>query len=82
VSLGEPNLQRALQWVLDRLADDPKAPRGRLVDEASRQFDLTPLQADFLYRQLTSGTSRHPPNPPSPPTGGRGGEPEGQSGRR
>ncbi len=53
MSLGESGVTRALRWVLDRLADDPKASRARLIDEASRQFDLTPLEADFLYRQLT-----------------------------
>jgi hypothetical protein len=53
VSLGEPGVKRALRWVLDRLADDPSAKRGPLVDEAARRFDLTPLETDFLYRQLT-----------------------------
>jgi hypothetical protein len=52
VGLGEPNLKRALQWLLDRLADNPQAKRSQLIDEASRQFDLNPLEADFLYRQL------------------------------
>lgn len=52
MSLGEPKIKRALEWVLDRLADDPKAQRSMLIDEASRQFDLTPLETDFLYRQL------------------------------
>ncbi|MGH7321434.1 MAG: hypothetical protein ACRELA_17655 [Candidatus Rokuibacteriota bacterium] len=52
MSLGQPNIQRALTWVLERLADDPSAKRSTLVDEASRQFDLSPLEADFLYRQL------------------------------
>jgi len=53
MGLGEPNVKRALQWILARLADDPAAKRSQLIDEASRQFDLTPLEADFLYRQLT-----------------------------
>jgi hypothetical protein len=53
MSLGEPNVKRALDWILDHLADDPGAKRGELIDEASRQFDLTPLEADFLYRQLS-----------------------------
>ena len=53
MSLGQPNIRRALQWLLDRLADDPQAKRSELIDQASREFDLTPLEADFLYRQLT-----------------------------
>jgi hypothetical protein len=39
--------------VLQRLADDPGARRSVLIDQASREFDLTPLEAEFLYRQLT-----------------------------
>jgi hypothetical protein len=61
MSLGEPNIKRALDWILDRLADDPGAKRSALIDEASRQFDLTPLEADFLYRQLTEATQGRRP---------------------
>ncbi len=53
MGLGEPNIKRALKWVLDRLSDDPGAKRSELIDQASREFDLTPLESDFLYRQLT-----------------------------
>ena len=65
MGVGEPNVKRALQWILDRLADDPKAKRAELIDQASREFDLTPLEADFLYRQLTPppGAGRRPESP-------------------
>jgi hypothetical protein len=36
----------------DRLREEPKADRMKLVDDASRRFDLSPLDADFLYRHL------------------------------
>jgi hypothetical protein len=61
VSLGEPHVKRALDWLLERLADDPHAKRGTLIDEASRQFDLTPLESDFLYRHLTEALKDKPP---------------------
>jgi hypothetical protein len=61
VSLGEPTVRRALAWILDRLQEDPGQPRGLLVDRAAREFDLTPLQAEFLLRQL------RPVQPGSPP---------------
>lgn len=57
MSLGEPNVKRALDWVLAELREDPDTPRGRLIDQASRRFDLTPLQADFLYRKLTESST-------------------------
>ena len=63
MSLGEPNVKRALDWILERLADDPHAKRGPLIDEASRQFDLTPLEADFLYRQLNEALKGKSPGP-------------------
>jgi len=53
MSLGEPNVKRALDWIVERLADDSHAKRSQLIDEAAREFDLTPLQTDFLYRHLT-----------------------------
>ncbi|MGH7266995.1 MAG: hypothetical protein ACREMB_19410 [Candidatus Rokuibacteriota bacterium] len=52
MGLGEPGVKRALQWILERLAEDPAAKRSKLIDDAARRFDLTPLEADFLYRQL------------------------------
>jgi hypothetical protein len=64
VSLGEPNVKRALDWILERLADDPHAKRGPLIDEASRQFDLTPLEADFLHRHLSETLKDKPPPTP------------------
>lgn len=66
MSLGEPNVKRALDWILERLGEDPHAKRSALIDEASRQFDLTPLEADFLYRQLSEATKGKPPGAPPP----------------
>lgn len=64
MSLGEPQVKRALDWILDSLRDDPDAKRSALIDEASRQFDLTPLESDFLYRQLTEVLKQKPPAKP------------------
>jgi hypothetical protein len=66
MSLGEPHVKRALDWILERLADDPHAKRGALIDEASREFDLTPLEADFLYRQLSEAAKGRPPGAAPP----------------
>ncbi|MBI3029004.1 MAG: hypothetical protein HYY64_05795 [Candidatus Rokubacteria bacterium] len=50
--VGEAPIKQALKWILEQLEDNPKADRAKLVDEASRRFDLGPLDADFLWRQL------------------------------
>lgn len=52
MSAGEAPIKQAVQWIDDRLRDDPRADRVKLVDEASRRFDLSPVDADFLFRHL------------------------------
>ena len=49
---GEAPIKQAIAWIDERLREQPGASRVKLVDEASRRFDLTPLDADFLLRHL------------------------------
>ena len=51
---GEAPIKQAVQWLDDQLRDQPGADRVKLVDEASRRFDLSPLDADFLFRHLAA----------------------------
>lgn len=51
----EIGLKKAIEWISQRRHDDPAAGLAALVDEACRRFDLSPIQADFLYRHLTQG---------------------------
>jgi hypothetical protein len=41
-------LRRALRWLDDRVKDDPRTPRAKLVSEAAVKFDLTPMEEEFL----------------------------------
>jgi hypothetical protein len=50
--VGEAPIKQAIKWIDEQLRDNPQADRVKLVDEASRRFDLTPLDADFLWRFL------------------------------
>jgi hypothetical protein len=52
MSAGEAPIKHAVKWIDDHLVDNPKADRVKLVDEASRRFDLSPMDAEFLYRHL------------------------------
>lgn len=52
MAVGEPPIKQAIKWIDEQLSDDPAADRLKLVDEASRRFDLTPLDTDFLLRHL------------------------------
>lgn len=47
----EQGLRDAMKWINGELQDDPEANVNVLIDRASQQFNLTPLQADFLYRE-------------------------------
>jgi hypothetical protein len=49
---GEAPIKQAVKWIDDQLTDNPSVDRVKLVDEASRRFDLSPLDADFLFRHL------------------------------
>ena len=52
MSAGEAPIKQAVKWIDEQLADDPTADRMRLIDEAGRRFDLTPLDSEFLLRHL------------------------------
>jgi hypothetical protein len=43
-------LRRAMRWLDERIRDEPRAERMKLIGEAAVRFDLTPLDEDFLLR--------------------------------
>jgi len=49
---GEAPIKQAVKWIDDQLSDNPRADRLKLVDQASRRFDLSPLDEEFLIRLL------------------------------
>lgn len=51
---GEAPIKQAVKWIEDQLRDKPDLNRLKLVDEAARRFDLSPLDADFLMRHLAA----------------------------
>ncbi len=55
---GEAPIRQAVKWIEDQLVDDPKADRTMLIDAASKRFDLTPLDAEFLYRHLAERSKK------------------------
>jgi hypothetical protein len=53
MSAGEAPIKQAVKWIDEQLRDNPKADRTRVIDEAGRRFDLTPLDSEFLLRHLS-----------------------------
>lgn len=49
----EVGLKKAIEWISERRQEGPAVSLPRLIDEASRKFELSPIQADFLYRHFT-----------------------------
>jgi hypothetical protein len=49
---GEAPIKQAVKWIDYQLHDNPALNRLKLVDEASRRLDLSPLDAEFLLRHL------------------------------
>ena len=41
---GEAPIKQAVKWIDDQLTENPSVDRVKLVDEASRRFDLSPLR--------------------------------------
>jgi len=58
MAAGEAPIKQAVKWIDDRLRNDPAADRVKLLDEASRRFDLSPLDTDFLFRHLAERAKR------------------------
>jgi hypothetical protein len=52
MAVGESPIKQAVKWLDEQLRDRPTADRIGLVEEASRRFDLSPLDEDFLMRHL------------------------------
>jgi len=58
MAVGEPRLKAAIKWIDEELRDRPGADRVKLVDEAARRFDLSPLEEDFLLRHFAGQPDR------------------------
>ncbi len=42
------DIKRAIKWISVRREDAPETPLQRLIEEAVFQFDLSPLDQEFL----------------------------------
>ena len=60
MTAGEGSIKQAVKWIDDQLHDNPKADRMKLIDDASRRFDLSPLDTDFLSRHLAERARKSP----------------------
>jgi hypothetical protein len=50
------NVRKAVKWISDKRQYEPETsgPLRSLVEQASRKFDLSPKDQDFIFRFFTS----------------------------
>jgi hypothetical protein len=53
MAVGEAPIRAAIKWIDEQLREHPDVNRLKLVDEAGRRFDLTPMDQEFLLRHFT-----------------------------
>ena len=51
----EESMKNAVKYISDQLKDDPEYNKNKLVEEASRKYDLSPLQTEFLLNKYVLG---------------------------
>jgi hypothetical protein len=44
------NIRKAAKWVVEERKYNPNQLLGKLIEEASNKFDLSPLETEFLER--------------------------------
>jgi hypothetical protein len=44
------NIRKAAKWVVEERKYNPNQLFGKLIEEASNKFDLSPLETEFLER--------------------------------
>jgi hypothetical protein len=52
MAVGEAPIRAAIKWIDEQLREHPDVNRLKLVDEAGRRFDLTPMDQEFLLRHF------------------------------
>jgi hypothetical protein len=45
-------LRKAVKWISERREEEPCPPLSKLVEEACLRFNLSPSDAEFLFRFL------------------------------
>ena len=45
-------IRKAVRWISDQRQADPSLVVSKIVDEAAKRFDLSPLETDFLLQSL------------------------------
>ena len=47
-------IRKAVRWIIEVLREEGGRTRKEVIEEAERRFDLSPLECEFLERELAS----------------------------
>ena len=42
------DIQKAIKWISSNLQDNPNQPISKLIEKAALQYDLSPMNTEFL----------------------------------
>ncbi len=51
----DDTMKKAVKYISDILRDTPTADKLKLIEDTSKQFDLNPMQTDFLTNKIING---------------------------
>lgn len=51
----DSSLENAIKFISGELKLDPGINKAKLIEEASRKFDLTPMQEEYLVNKYVMG---------------------------
>ncbi len=49
--MEKKSMEEAIRFISLELKDNPDAEKVKLIEKASQQFDLTPMQTEFLLNK-------------------------------
>lgn len=51
----DESMKNAIKYISEQLKDEPESSKNQLIEDASRKFDLSPLQTEFLINKYVLG---------------------------
>jgi len=51
----DSSMENAIRFISGELVANPEADKNALIDEASRKYDLNPMQTEFLVNKYVLG---------------------------
>jgi hypothetical protein len=51
----DESIKNAVKYISEILKENPGTDKLKLIDEASKKFDLNPMQTEFLTNKIVHG---------------------------